>query len=129
MAAAAHSNWRRVFACVLIYALVLQGFIFAVADGLPAIGGAEKTAWSGLALCAHSGGGSTSPDAPSQNPIGDNHCLLCIAGAVYLDCPPPATTFFNKVVLTNVAWPLSATRLIAFVVNENAWPRGPPAAA
>jgi len=128
MARVSHSIWRRVFAGALVYALVLQGFFFAVAGGAPAIGTADNAPWAGFPLCSHSG--SAAPEAPAQNPVGDGLCLFCcIAGAVCVNCAPPGALPYSKVEFTSVVWPLVAPRLVALVVNARAWPRGPPAAA
>ena len=127
MARVSQTGWRRVFSFVLAYALVLQGFVFALGDGRPA-GAATNVAWAGFELCKHSGGGSTSPVVPSPIPVGDNHCPFCFAGAAYVACAPPFAPEYSKVVLTNAMWPLAPQRLAAFLVNESAWPRGPPSA-
>jgi Protein of unknown function (DUF2946) len=125
------NSWGRVFACVLAYALVLQGFFFAFGMGRPAIAAAENAALPGFALCTHHGDGSALPGAPSQNPVGDQHCPFCIAGASagYVKSAPPIAPEYRKVALTNATWPLAPQRLVAFLVNESSWPRGPPAAA
>lgn len=121
--------WRWVFTCFLIYALVSQSFIFAAGIGQPAIGAAQDQGWAGFELCTHGGTGSTLPGTPSQPPAGDNHCPFCIAGAVYLNCAPLGALQYRKVVFADVTWPQAAPRLVALFINENAWPRGPPAAA
>ena len=123
-----YGGWRRVIAGVLAYALALQGFIFALDIGRPAIAGADATTWAGFELCSHSGVGAAVPDAPAQAPVGDFHCLFCFAGAVYVNCAPPGAPQWNKVVLIDVVWPLTAPRLVALVIHTSAWPRGPPAA-
>jgi len=130
MARVLHSGWRRIFACVLVYALVLQGFFFAASDIRPAVGAADNAAWAGFPLCTHSGLGSTVPAAPSQNPVGDNLCVFCcIAGAACVNCVPSGTPQYSRVEFTSAVWLLTAPRLVALVVNARAWPRGPPAAA
>jgi hypothetical protein len=131
MAGDSHRAWRRVLAGVLAYALALQGFLFALDIGRPALAAddhADATAWAGFVLCTH-GGGASSPVAPAQTPVGDLHCPFCIAGAVFVDCAPPCPPLWNKIVLTNAVWPSAAPRLVALFVNESAWPRGPPLAA
>lgn len=132
MAMISHRVWRRIFAGVLVFGLVLQGFAVA-ADMLQAVlggaGGAQDAAWAGFELCTHSSGASALPGTPAQAPAGDSHCPFCIAGAVYVNCAPPGAPQYSKVVLTGAVWPLTAPRLAAFFVNESAWPRGPPAAA
>jgi len=128
MAKLSHGVWRRVLTCGLAYALALQGFIFALDIGSSAFA-ADGTAWAGFELCTHGGAAPAGPDAPSQGPLGNVHCVFCVAGAVFLNCPPPCTLLCRKLVFTEAAWPLAATDLVAFFVVESAWPRGPPAAA
>lgn len=129
MARISHSAWRRVIAGVLAYALALQGFVFALDLERPAIGAANSATFAGFELCSHNGGSATLPGAPSQAPVGELHCLFCIAGAVYVNCAPPSAPIWNKIVLINAVWTSTTPRLIALFVNESAWPRGPPAAA
>ncbi len=132
MARTAHTGWRRVFAGVLIYAFVLQSFIFALDITRPAFAaadGANGATWAGFELCSHGGAGATVPGAPAQGPIGRIHCLFCIAGAVYVNSAPPCAAQYSNIVVTNVAWPLAAPRLVALRVKQSAWPRGPPGAA
>jgi hypothetical protein len=130
VARVSHSGWRRVFACALAYALVLQGLIFAATDIRPAVGTADSAAWAEFPLCSHSGLDPAAPQAPAQHPAGDNLCLFCcIAGAACVNSAPPGAPPYSKVEFTSVVWPLIAPRLVALVVNAKAWPRGPPAAA
>lgn len=131
MARISHRVWRCIFAGILVCALVLQGFTFAVdilQTALGGAGGAQDTAWAGFELCTHNGGASAFPQTPAQAPAGDSHCLFCIAGAVYVNCASPGAPQYSKIELTSAVWPLTAPRLAAFFVNESAWPRGPPAA-
>jgi len=121
-----HRGWRRVLACVILYALVLQGFLYAVAVGEPALGAADNAAWAGVELCVHGGHAATLPGAPAQAPTASIHCLFCIAGAVYVNCAPPAAPRYSRSVLVSLVRPLAAPRLVALLVNESAWPRGPP---
>ena len=124
------TGWRRVIAGVLAYAVALQGFIFALDLGHPAIAAADAanaTAWAGFELCTH--GGAAPPGAPAQAPVGDMHCPFCIAGAVFVNCAPPSALQYSTVVLTVVVWPTTVPQLRALFMSESAWPRGPPAAA
>jgi hypothetical protein len=123
-----HDAWRRILSCLLAYALALQGCIFAFDMSRSAIAAAPDAVFAGYALCSHSG--AALPDAPAQSPVGDSRCMLCcMAGAVYVNCAPPCAPQFSKVEFTIAAWPLKAPRLVALVVNAQAWPRGPPATA
>jgi len=120
--------WRRVIAGALAYALALQSFIFALDIGSSAFA-ADGSAWAGFELCSHGNAGATPPGAPAQGPIGNVHCVFCVAGAVFVNCPPPCALQAGKVVLIDAVWPAAAPRLVALFINESAWPRGPPAAA
>jgi len=122
-----HRGWRGVIAGVLAYALVLQGFLFAAAAGPLAGGSADSVAFAGFELCTHGGAGSAPADAPA--PASDEHCLFCVAGAIFMDCAPPSAPNSNTVEFTVAAWSHTTPRLIAFLINQNAWPRGPPTAA
>jgi len=130
MRAHRHGGWRRVLSCVLAYALVLQGLLFALDASRPTIGAATDAVWAGFELCNHSGAGATVPGAPKA-PESDGHCVLCVfclAGVVYVNSAPPATPYSGAVVIGNIPWTFVAPELVAFRVNRNAWPRGPPAA-
>jgi len=129
MAKISHRTGRRVIAGVLAYALAFQGFLFALDMGQPVIAATGGAAFAGFELCSHSGAASTVPGAPSQTPVGQIHCIFCIAGAVYVNCAPPCAPLWNTIVLSNAVWPFAAPRLVALAINESAWPRGPPAAA
>ena len=119
---------RRVFTCALAYALAVQGFIFALQIGSSAFA-ADGTAWAGFELCTHNGVSSTSPEAPVQSPLGNIHCVFCVAGAVFLNSPPPSPPPSRLLVFTDVDWSLPRLRLVAIPAVESAWPRGPPVAA
>jgi hypothetical protein len=124
-----HSAWRGILACLLAYALVLQGFIFAATAGRPAPGSADGTPWAAGELCTHHGDAASPAQAPRQRSAADEHCLFCIAGALYVDCAPlSAPQYLNGLLLDAVA-PLKAPRLAALRINKSAWPRGPPLAA
>jgi hypothetical protein len=121
--------WRRVLVCALAYALALQGLIIASDTAEAGVGTPGDAALSEFVLCSHSGAGATLPGAPSQVPVGDSHCIFCIVGAVYVHSAPPAVPQLLGAVLADRVTPLAAQRLLAFFVNQSAWPRGPPAAA
>jgi Protein of unknown function (DUF2946) len=120
-------GWWRIVAGILIYALVLQGFLFAAGIGSAATAAAGDAQWPGFELCSH-GGAAPSPTSPAA-PVGDNHCPFCVVGAVYVDGAPPSAPQYSVMVFTNAVWPLTAPRLVAPVVDASAWPRGPPCAA
>jgi hypothetical protein len=129
MAKVLQGRLRRIMACVLAYALALQGLLFAVDVGRAATAAADGTPLFALELCAHGGSGAALPGAPAPAPAGDAHCPFCIVGAVYVHGVLPVPPQYIKVPLRGAVWPLSAPRLVALAGNRSAWPRGPPTAA
>jgi hypothetical protein len=122
-----HQAWDRLryaFTCFLLYAFVLQGFILAASVGQPEIGTAERSTWAGFELCTH--GGAIPPATPSKTPVADTCCIFCVAGGPYVNCGPTFAPEYSNIAFTDAVWPLTAPRLDAFLVNESAWPRGPP---
>ena len=115
-------------ACVLAYALALQGFLFALGIGHSAVA-ADTTAWAGFELCTHGDHDVTSRGTPVQAPVGDCECPFCIACALYVHCPPSVSPQWSKAGPVKAEWLLTAPRLVALFINKSAWPRGPPAAA
>jgi hypothetical protein len=113
---------------VLTYALVLQGLAFALAPAEPARD-AEDLSWASAELCIHSTNGTSVPGKPGERSAADAHCLFCIPGAVYVDSTPPAAPQLLGSVLAEKVATLTAPRLLALLVHQSAWPRGPPAAA
>ena len=125
-----HQAWHRLrcaFTCLLLYAFVLQGFILAASVGQPEIGTAERSTWAGFELCTH--GGAIPPATPSKTPVADTCCIFCVAGGAYVNCGPTSAPKYSNIEFTGAVWPLTAPRLDAFLVNESAWPRGPPSVA
>src|SRR5271170_1823341 len=113
MARGLHSGWRRVFSVVLIYALALQGFVFALDMGRPAVAAGSDSAIVGFALCSHhSGADATLPGTPPHDPLGDcNHCPFCLSGALYVSAAPPGAFRYSKVAFSNMTWLLTPPRL------------------
>jgi len=127
MAAILPRSLRCVVAYGLAYALSLQSFVFAIAVDSPVSASIENPTFVEFPLCSHSQT-KTLPGAPTQAPLGDAHCLFCIAGAVYLNCASPRAGHCNFTFVSTVWLPV-APHLIARFVGAGAWPRGPPAAA
>jgi hypothetical protein len=123
-----HRGWSGIFACLLAYALVLQTFVFAATSGRPVPGSADDTPWA-AELCSHHGDATGPAEAPPQGPAADQHCLYCIAGALYVDCAPLAAPQYRDGIFLDTVVPLKARRLVAPLNYASAWPRGPPAAA
>ena len=129
MTAGSKNGYRRFLACALAYALAVQGFLFALDIGGSAVGAANAAAVGVIELCSHSSNTSDLPGTPSHIPVGDNHCLFCIVGAVYVHCAPPGTPQYDTVAQAQAVWVLPTPELTAPPVNASAWPRGPPTAA
>ena len=117
-------SWRRFTACILVFALVLQGIAFTLAGARLAAEPATTTA--GFELCRHDGG--TAEGGAPESPAADSHCIFCLAGAAYLDAPAAASEF-HTITFAALSWSFSAWRLPAATVNAGARPRGPPLVA
>jgi hypothetical protein len=115
---------RYAFTCFLLYAFILQGFILAASVGQPEISTAERSTWAGFELCTH--GGAIPPAAPSKTPVADTCCIFCVACGGYLNCGSTSASEYSNIAFTDAVWRLTVLRLDAFLVNESAWPRGPP---
>ncbi len=120
MATGPRSDWRRLTACVLVFALVLQGIAFTLA-------GTRRPAYligaAGWELCRYDGG--TAPGGAPESPVPDGHCMLCLAGANYL-VAPAATSEFRSITFAVWPWWFAALRLPPADGNASAQPRGPP---
>jgi hypothetical protein len=120
---------RRVLVYALAYALVLQGLFISRDSAWAAVGTAGDAGFSEFTLCSHGGTGPTLPGTPTHGPAGDNNCIFCIVAAVYVDsATPPSTQVIGRVIAGTVT-PFAAPVLFALLINQSAWPRGPPAAA
>jgi hypothetical protein len=121
--------WRRVAACVLIYALFLQGLALAFSGAQLAGNAAGDPGWAGFELCHHDDGAPVLPSNAPASPADCNHCILCTAGAAYTLAAPFFATDFRIIVIATTSWPLTVWRLPATTVHDSARPRGPPLAA
>jgi hypothetical protein len=119
--------WRQVTAYALIYALVLQGMIVALA-GASFVGTADNRGISSYEICHHDG---ATPDAPSQAPDqSDNSCcIVCLAGASYVVADVDVLIDLHPIEFAAVRWPTTTLPSLTRIVDANARPRGPPAAA
>ena len=121
-------GWRRLTACLLVYALFMHGLAFAMAGARLNVDAAGAPDWGGFELCRHDAGAPNQP-APDQ-PANDTHCAFCIAGPGFVLEPPlAASTEFHPVENSLALWPMVAWRLAPATVDASARPRGPPAAA
>ena len=124
----AWTGWRRLTACVLIYALFMHGLAFAMAGARINADPAGAPDWAGFELCRHDAGAPNQP-TPDQ-PATDTHCVFCVAGPGFVLEPPLAVfTQFHPVEISLAPWPMVAWRLAPATVDASARPRGPPAAA
>jgi len=123
MAKSQGSGWRRLTACILVFALLLHGIGFTSAAArlsANAAGTADRTAFE---LCRHNGGvaGGGAPASPAA----DSHCIFCLADATCVDAPGAAAAF-HTIAFAVLSWSFHARRLPAATVNASARPRGPP---
>jgi len=118
---------RRVIAYGLAYALSLQGFVFAISSASPVGSSPENPTIVAFPLCVH-GETTTLPRAPTQAPLGDNHCPFCVAGAFYVSCASPCAGDCDFT-FVSTDWLSVAPHFIPRFVGGGAWPRGPPAPA
>ncbi len=122
LAKCTRSGRQRLAACVLIFALILQGIALTLAGARLAAADPADTA-AGFVLCRHDGGtpGGSAPESPGA----DSHCIFCLAGAAYIDAPA-ATLQSHTITFAMLSWSFKAWRLPAATVNASALPRGPP---
>jgi hypothetical protein len=120
------AGWRRLTACLLVYALFLHGMTGA--DVRLAADPAGGTDWAGFELCRHDNTAPTLPGAPDGQ-AGDTHCVFCVAGPGFVLTPPALSTVFSPVEISIAPWPLVAWRVAPATVDASARPRGPPPAA
>jgi hypothetical protein len=120
--------WRRLTACLLVFALLMHGHAFAMAGARLSVDPAGTPDWAGFELCRHDAG-APNQQAPDQ-PATDTHCVFCVAGPGFVLEPPLALfTEFHPVEIFLAPWPVVAWRLAPATVDASARPRGPPAAA
>lgn len=114
---------RRIIACGLAYLVALQGVAFAFGGFEPDIS-ANDISIGDFQLCHHDP--EDSPGQPAQIPGADTHCPLCFIGTLCLNSTPPLVVVGYTAAYEEVAWPSFPGSLITPVLNQNAWPRGPP---
>jgi hypothetical protein len=122
----ATGGWRRLTACALVFALVLQGIAFTLAGARLAADAAAATDFAGFELCRHVDG--TAPGGAPETPAADSHCVFCLAGATYILGTPSYAPEFRTIVIAIATWPFAMWRLPATTVDDSARPRGPPPA-
>jgi hypothetical protein len=122
------AGWRRLTACLLVYALFLHGMAGAAAGVRLAADPAGGTDWAGFELCRHDNTAPAQPGAPDSQ-AGDTHCVFCVAGPGFVLTPPAVSTVFFPVEISIAPWPMAAWRVAPTTVGASARPRGPPPAA
>ncbi len=124
----AERMWRRLTACTLVCALVLQGIAFTFAGARLAAGAAGAADWAGAGfeLCRHNAGAA--PDGVPATPAADTHCIFCLAGATVLGAPATAPEC-HIIAIAIAPWRFAAWRLPADTVDASTRARGPPPAA
>jgi len=131
--AQARQGWRRLTACLLIYALFMHGIVFSVSSALAgtrlSADAASTVDQTTFELCRHDSSAPGEPGDPA-GPAADTHCVFCVAGPGFVLEPPTVSTVFCPVVLSIAPWPLTAWRVVApATVDASARPRGPPTVA
>ena len=121
-------RWRRLTACLLIYALFLHGIAFAMAGARLSTDAAGGADWAGFELCRHDNAAPALPGDP-EGQAGDTHCVFCVAGPGFVLAPPAVSTTFCPVEISIAPWPLMTWRLAPATVDASSRPRGPPSAA
>ena len=121
-------SWRRLTACLLVYAVFLHGMTGAIAGMRFAADPAGGADWAGFELCRHDNAAPALPGAPDGR-AGDTHCVFCISGPGFVLTPPAVSTVFSPVEISIAPWPLVAWRVAPATVDASARPRGPPPAA
>src|SRR5215468_12583769 len=121
--------WARLTGIVAAYALVLQGFVFAIASAQGVAHAPAADTQLGYVLCLHDAGDE--PLLPSDTDRRDcTHCIVCTSGAGPVVVPPPA---IHRVTLGIVAitssWPLGDRQPPLRGHSPGTGPRGPPGVA
>jgi hypothetical protein len=113
---------RRLIGCIVAYALVVQGVLFALSGAridAAALVGAPQI----VELCLHNGASSDESDGQ----VGDKaHCSFCLAAAQQsLTSPVPGQAVFVRQV-SLMRWPHFHLRVAPFTKDISHQPRGPP---
>jgi hypothetical protein len=130
------SFWRRLVGTALIYALIMQQLMLAVAGvqpgaassiGASAIDASAINDISLSQLCLHATDGDpVSPTGEHKHPA-DDHCASCFAGAFHLlDAPRPVIVRYVSSEIGKVRRSVHPIRLSSFLRYSVARPRGPP---
>jgi hypothetical protein len=125
-AARSRTGWQRFAACVLVFALIIQGLAFTLAGNAVSADPSSAANLAGFELCSHNG---TSPGAVPGHPADENHCIFCLAAASYvLNTATPALDF-HAIAIAIVPWRFVAWQLPTTRIDASARPRGPPSVA
>ncbi len=121
--------WRRLVGAAVIYALLMQPLLLAMA-GIQTAHAAALDEVSLSQLCLHASDGSPiAPDDHTGHPAED-HCPLCFAGAFHLlDAPRPVAVAQLHPEVSKVRQSACRPRLSPFARYSVARPRGPPLSA
>jgi hypothetical protein len=126
VATSAGGGWRRLTACIVVCALVVQGIAFSLAGARLATDAAAASDFAAFELCRHDAGAA--PGSAPEAPAADSHCIFCLAGATCVLCTPAAAAEFHTIAFAVRPWPFVTWRLPADTVDASARPRGPPTA-
>jgi hypothetical protein len=120
---------RQLAAAVLVFALLLQGIVFAFASGRLAAIAAGDGNRTGFELCLHDTSSADQLGGAPERPDTEQHCVFCLAGATYVLGALASAPAFHTIAFATASWPFVAWRLPAATVDASARPRGPPLAA
>jgi hypothetical protein len=120
--------WRRMAVGAVVYALVLQGFLFGLAGGQLVANTAADQDSPGFELCLHDG--DSTPSAPAPIPGDHVHCIFCIVGSHHAFVTPSVSPPGMAVAADGIALPPAGDwRRPAPTHQPSAQPRGPPLTA
>jgi hypothetical protein len=126
------SEGRQFAAMIVIFALMLQSILLAVASARLFANAAGDTNFAGFEICSHNsatyaGGNAAAPgSAPKRSDT--QCCISCLGGAHALEAPLLSAEF-HLIALKILPWIFTEWRIPAVTVHAGARPRGPPRAA
>jgi hypothetical protein len=119
---------RRMAVAAVVYALVLQGFLFGLAGGQLVANTAADPDSPGFELCLHDV--DSTPSAPAPIPGDHVHCIFCIVGSHHAFVTPSVSPPGMAVAADGIALPPAGDwRRPAPTHQPSAQPRGPPLTA
>jgi hypothetical protein len=119
--------WRRLSACIALYAFVLHAMLLAFAPFPAAAGTALGRSVTGFEICLHDGAEGAGPAVPSGHSGTDNHCPFCVADGHSSVAALPRTHLPLIVAyLSTLRWVVASDEVVETPASFSAQPRGPP---